>query len=220
MSRPTPIVLVVATALTLVSAMAHTALAAKNDSEKQARRSFERAEAHFNAGLFAEALAEYQDGYEHLPLPGFLINIAQCQRRLGDLAQARATYHKFILVAPDSPYVPEVKELIAELDRLLDAAEGSPAPQASGPPGTKPASEAQPRTPSSTSSLPTPAAETTNPLLVEQSSPPEPVAAKSRWWLWTGLSAVAIIAAGAVVYALAPPGTSTAHDGSLGTLRR
>jgi tetratricopeptide (TPR) repeat protein len=107
--------------------------AANPDAEKQARRSFERAEAHFKAGLFAEALPEYQDGYEQLPLPGFLINIAQCQRRLGDLTQARATYRKFILIAPDSPYVPEVRSLVAEIDQLLEggagAAEAPPAAQ-------------------------------------------------------------------------------------------
>ena len=95
--------------LMLLALTGASAQAATPEMEKQARRSFQRAESHFKAGLFAEALAEYQDGYERLPLPGFLINMAQCQRRLGDLVQARATYRKFILVAPDSPYVPKVK---------------------------------------------------------------------------------------------------------------
>jgi tetratricopeptide (TPR) repeat protein len=88
------------------------------EAEQQARRIFQNAEAHFRSGLLAEALAEYQAGYDIAPLPGFLINIAQCHRRLGDLTLARATYRKFILIAPDSPFVPQVKELIVELDNL------------------------------------------------------------------------------------------------------
>ena len=54
-----------------------------------------------------------------MPLPGFLVNIAQCQRRLGDLKTARATYREFVLVAPDSRLVPEVETLVKQLDTLI-----------------------------------------------------------------------------------------------------
>ena len=67
----------------------------------------------------------YQAGYAAVPLPGFLVNIAQCQRRLGDLKTARATYREFVLVAPDSRLVPEVETLIKQLDTLIaDLASG------------------------------------------------------------------------------------------------
>jgi tetratricopeptide (TPR) repeat protein len=196
---------------------AASADAAKPDAEKRARRAFEKAEAHFNAGLFAEALAEYQDGYAQLPLPGFLINIAQCQRRLGDLVQARATYNKFVLVAPDSPYVPEVRNLIAELDRLIET-----------PTETRPAGEPQALAPPPTTSPektpgPLPAAATARPpnqLLEAELPPPPPAATGSRWWMWAGLGTVAVVGAAAAVYWLRPAGTNTVHDGSLGTLRR
>ena len=59
--------------------------------------------------------------------PGFLVNIAQCQRRLGDLKKARATYQKFVLVAPDSPLVPQVRSMIAEIDGLLEKEPDKPA---------------------------------------------------------------------------------------------
>ena len=90
-----------------------------SEAEREARAHFQAGEARFKAGAFDEALAAYQAGYDVLPLPGFLINVAQCQRRLGDLKTARATYQKFVLVAPDSPLVPQVRSMVAEIDGLL-----------------------------------------------------------------------------------------------------
>ena len=89
--------------------------------EREARNHHRIAQARFHAGLFAEALAEYQAGYQAMPLPGFLINIAQCYRRLGDLRLASGTYRKFTVVAPDSPLTPQIKALIVEIDtRAVD----------------------------------------------------------------------------------------------------
>src|SRR6187402_1855053 len=105
--------------LSLLIGVVRPAAAASTAAEREARRNFQAGEAHFKAGLYAEALADYQAGYAVAPLPGFLINVAQCQRRLGELARARATYQKFLMVAPDSPLGPEVKRLIAELDQML-----------------------------------------------------------------------------------------------------
>lgn len=205
-------------ALTIIlTPFTNHAAAAKPDAEKRARRAFEKAEAHFKAGLFAEALGEYQDGYEQLPLPGFLINIAQCQRRLGDLVQARATYNKFVLVAPDSPYVPEVRSLISELDRLIEA------PTETRPPGEQQALAPPPATTPDKGPAAQPVPSTARPpsqLLEAEIPPPPPAATASRWWIWTGVGAVALVGAAAAVYWLRPAGTNTVHDGSLGTLRR
>ena len=118
----------VAFAAALLLAVPLGARGATPAAEREARRAFAAAEAHFKAGMFASALAEYQAGYAPSPLPGFQINIAQCQRRLGDLTKARATYQKFVVVAPDSPLVPEVKSIITELDKLIaDLDEGEAA---------------------------------------------------------------------------------------------
>jgi tetratricopeptide (TPR) repeat protein len=192
------------------------------EAERQARRSFQSAEAHFKTGLFAEALAEYQAGYDVLPLPGFLINIAQCQRRLGDLTQARTTYRKFIMVAPDSPFVPQVQALITELDKLTSdledaakantaATENEQAKQA-GASGT-----AGERLPSSAASSAGPS----EPSLV--SSPAIPAVRENqgrRWWLWGSVGAAAVVVATVAVLAFRSPDATTLHEGSLGTLRR
>jgi len=194
---------------------ARPAMAVSSEAEKQARRSFERAEANFKAGLFAEALAQYRAGYDQLPLPGFLINMAQCQRRMGDLVQARTTYRKFLMVAPDSPYVGEVKALIAELDKLVEAGE------AGAPPAAKAGESALTPPPLGESAPPpaTPPAQA-NRLVETPALPPAPAATGTRWWLWGTVGAVVVAGAVVAVYALRSPETTTLHDGSLGTLRR
>jgi tetratricopeptide (TPR) repeat protein len=206
----------------LVALGAGRAQAATPEAEKQARTSFEHAEAHFKAGLFAEALAEYRAGYEQLPLPGFLINIAQCQRRMGDLVQARATYSKFILVAPDSPYVEEVKTVIAELDRVIEATETdtAAAPSETGTSETGAASLSPP--PIRDEALPgkTPDEKAEADLVTPPQLPPAPARTGTRWWLWGSI--VAAVVAGAIVtaYLVRSPENTTLHEGSLGTLRR
>jgi tetratricopeptide (TPR) repeat protein len=189
--------------------------------QRQARRSFDRAEAHFKAGLFAEALAEYQEGYQQLPLPGFLVNIAQCQRRLGDLEQARATYRKFLLVAPDSPYLSEVQSLVAELDKLLDTTPPS-APVPSTPGEERAAAPAPPTSPAPAPRSPEHASAVAaqNLVTAPADNPAPPAAGKRRWWLWGAIGGAVAVGTVTAILLLQSPETTTVHDGSIGTLRR
>jgi tetratricopeptide (TPR) repeat protein len=193
--------------------------AVADPEQKQARRSFDRAEAHFKAGLFAEALAEYQEGYQHMPLPGFLVNIAQCQRRLGDLEQARATYRKFLLVAPDSPYVPEVQSLVAELDKLLDSPSSSPP---TAPPEERAAEPASPTSnvPEPKSTDPASAATAQNLVTAPAENSAPSATPKRRWWLWGTIGVAVVAGTVTAILLLRSPETTTIHDGSIGTLRR
>jgi tetratricopeptide (TPR) repeat protein len=208
-----------ALALLLIGTSPSALAAEASASEQQARRLFESAEAHFKSGLFAEALAEYQSGYDIHPLPGFLINIAQCQRRLGKLSVARATYRKFIMVAPDSPFVPQVKALMAELDSLSQDLEGNETNDAKAiaPPQASDAAEAR-----SEGAEPASAQVDTTAAVVMDTTPPTTAAEpkKTRWWLWGLIGAAAAGAVTTIVLVSLPPGTTTLHDGSLGTLRR
>lgn len=218
---------------------------ADSASQRTARQHFQQGEAYYTAGKYPEALAEYQAGYDVAPLPGFLVNIAQCQRRMGDLQRARASYGKFVLVAPDSPLAPEVRDLIKELDRLIaETATAARTPSGAGPTPPRPAaisgrrlamsfdtngvmpfeSADDPAAPGAT--VAAPGADLRAPALV---IPPGDGAANEsdgttggrphHWWLWGSLAAVA---AGAVTAAviLSSPESNTVHDGSLGTLRR
>lgn len=192
-----------------------------SEAEREARKAYRQAEQHFRAGQFADALAHYQAGYDAHPLPGFLINIAQCQRRLGDLRKAQSTYRKFLMVAPDSPHAAEVKELVAELERLIADLD---APQAPVP---APSADTEPAEPPAASPPLPPAAPPTEPAptgaiaIAERGSDPAPATpARRRWWVWALVGVGVAAAATAAAVALQDPGTTIVHDGSLGTLRR
>jgi hypothetical protein len=214
---------VVALAVVVSALGAPAALAAPNAAEREARRHFDDAELSYRAGHYAEALAKYQAGYAAVPLPGFLVNIAQCQRRLGDLKTARATYREFVLVAPDSRLVPEVETLIKQLDTLIaDLAAGGSGETAVevGASGA----DVHATDPSAPPLSLAPTAPTEAPALVAS---PVPVATETaqprshaRWWLWGGIAVAAVVGGVATGIALSSPGTTTIHAGSLGTLSR
>ncbi|HEY7376105.1 MAG TPA: tetratricopeptide repeat protein [Polyangia bacterium] len=213
----------VAAAALIASLASASATAGSSEKEREARAHFQAGETRFKAGQYEEALTEYQAGYDAKPLPGFLVNIGQCQRRLGDLKAARATYQKFVLVAPDSPLVPQVKSMMAEIDGLLASSEKSkPAPEEDARP--EPAAAA---TASATAvpPAPKPEAEAAAPVLVaparETGDAPAAAPKKKshRWWLWAALGAV-VVGGAVTAYALTSGGTTTIHDGSIDTLRR
>jgi tetratricopeptide (TPR) repeat protein len=199
----------IAAVMTLAILLPSAAAAATPEAEKESRAHFQAGEARFKAGAFDEALAEYQKGYEAKPLPGFLVNIAQCQRRLGDVKAARATYQKFVLVAPDSPLIPQVRSMIAEIDALLEKEQEKPAAEtateAKPEPAAAPAAATQAPAPVLVAAAPAPA--------------PEPASAGHRWWLWGAIGAV-VVGGAVTAVALSTGGTTTIHDGSLATLRR
>ena len=218
---------VVVLALVVTSIGAPAARAAPNAAEREARRDFDEAELSYRAGRYAEALVKYQAGYAAMPLPGFLVNIAQCQRRLGDLKTARATYREFVLVAPDSRLVPEVETLIKQLDTLIaDLAAGGSGETALEVGGG--GADVHATDPSAPPLSLAPAAPTEGsneaPALVASpgSGPPEGPGPRShtRWWLWGGLALAAVVGGVATGIALSSPGTTTIRAGSLGTLSR
>jgi|KBSMisStandDraft_5_1062788.scaffolds.fasta_scaffold594148_2 hypothetical protein len=222
MTRAARFAAIVTTGL-VVSLASARAAAAPSEKEKEARAHFQSGEAKFKAGEFDAALTEYQAGYDAKPLPGFLVNIAQCQRRLGDLKAARATYQKFVLVAPDSPLVPQVRSMIAEIDGLLGSGDKDKSGDgtAQGEKAEKGESDekAEPAVvPPAPKPQPEPAA---TPVLVGAASEPgrEPARSSHRWWLWAGVGAI-VVGGAVTAFVLTRGGTTTIHDGTIGTLRR
>ena len=215
-------IVAIAVVVALFAGLHPAAAETRSVGDTEARQRFADAEVDYKAGRYAEALEKYKLGYNAKPLPGFLVNIAQCQRRLGDLKAARATYREFVLVAPDSRLVPEVKALIGQLDAVIaDLAAGGHGAGAAevGTGDDVHTSELAAAPP--VLSPPAPAA--TTPLIAvaaeaEPAAPPRH--SNARWWLWGGVAAAAI--AGGIVagLALSSPETTTIHAGSLGTLRR
>jgi hypothetical protein len=139
---------------------------------------------------------------------------------MGDLAKARATYEKFLLVAPDSPLVSQVKRLIADLDQNLAAeaaAQDRPAKTSA-----EPESEA---TAPVVALSPAPAAEPAAPMVAAsltvtaEPAPPPRRSVFKRWWFW-GLVGAAVAGGTVAAFALSSPAATTIHEGTLGTLRR
>jgi tetratricopeptide (TPR) repeat protein len=89
---------------------------ADDPATRAARRYFERGEKLFALGRFDEALEQYQEAFDAKPLPGFLYNIGQCYRNLGDYDQAIFSFKKYLDLEPDASNKDAVEELITELE--------------------------------------------------------------------------------------------------------
>jgi tetratricopeptide (TPR) repeat protein len=81
-----------------------------------ARQHFELGRALFKGGRYAQALKEFESGYQLVPKPQFLLNMGQAHRHLGEFDEAAKMYERFLQEAPpDDPDRPVVKELLAEV---------------------------------------------------------------------------------------------------------
>jgi tetratricopeptide (TPR) repeat protein len=89
---------------------------ADDPATRAARRHFERGEKLFALGKFDDALDEYQTAFDAKPLPGFLYNIGQCYRNLGDYDQAIFSFKKYLKLEPDASNKEAVERLIEELE--------------------------------------------------------------------------------------------------------
>lgn len=149
MSRPVVhrarilLVLSVAAAMSLVVAVGDTAraaptrLAPKEDKavRRQARAHFLTGRKRFALRQFRSALMAFKKAYALLPLSGFLFNIGQCHRFLGDCKMAIFYYSGFVRANPGTPDAKFVNNLMqrckaqlagervrrAEADRLYSA---------------------------------------------------------------------------------------------------
>ena len=89
----------------------------------EAKVRFDRGNVHYNLGEYEEALAEYKEAYRLRKLPGFLFNIAQCHRKLGDYQQAINLYNAYLNEVPNAPNRADVESLIAESREKMAAVE-------------------------------------------------------------------------------------------------
>ncbi len=87
----------------------------KSTPRAEARRQFETGEHLFRTGQYRDAARAYQRGYQAYALPGFLINIAHCHVRLGNNAEARRHYERFLATEPTSARRAEVERALASL---------------------------------------------------------------------------------------------------------
>jgi tetratricopeptide (TPR) repeat protein len=119
------------------------ALAQQTDDSSVARAKalYQRAERYFFIGEFKRALGLYNEAFKIKPLPGFLFNIGQCQRKLGDCEHAIFNFKQYLLHQPDAPNRGVVEQLIALCEAKLasDAEERQRATATATPPVAPPA---------------------------------------------------------------------------------
>jgi len=108
----------------LVALLAGLSLQAPDAAEAQTREAgdidrarakalYQRAERFFFIGEFGRALGLYTEAFKTKPLPGFLFNIGQCQRKLGRCKQAIFNFKQYLHHLPDAPNRSVVEQLIA-----------------------------------------------------------------------------------------------------------
>ncbi len=142
---------------------------AEDAAERSAKRHYDRGKKLYNLQKFEEALAEFQKAYDASPLPGFLFNIGQCQRNLGDYKAAVFSYKKYLKLDPEADNREQVETLIDDLQRKIDESDTNKFQL--GDNTKKPQPDP---TPKETGSRPV----------------------YKKWWFWTG---AAVVAAGAGV---------------------
>jgi hypothetical protein len=124
--------------VTMVLALLSVAARADDDSESRARAHYEVGVGLYKLGDFQGALKEFAAGYALTHKPGFLVNVGQTYRKLGDLAKARASYQQFLVEAQaGDPKRPQVESLLAEIDEQIRLH-----PQPDSPPPVAPSSPA------------------------------------------------------------------------------
>jgi len=168
-----------------VALSAPRAARADDPAMRAAKRHYDRGEKLFALGKFDEALDEYQKAFDAKPLPGFLFNIGQCYRNLGDYDQAMFSFKKFLKLDPETPKRDAVEKLLEELEDKKERGEGKKLVQVKPKPD-----EQEP---------PPPAAK--KPIYKE-------------WWFWTGVGAVAVLG-GVGIYVEAKPGAPSTELGNI-----
>ena len=85
----------------------------------RAKALFAEGNQHFSLNEFDQALGLYQRAYRIRPMPAFLFNMAQCQRKLGNYKDAINLYQAYLVGVPDAANKAVVDSLIAESKQAI-----------------------------------------------------------------------------------------------------
>jgi tetratricopeptide (TPR) repeat protein len=176
-----------AIALLVVAALPSAARAADEippERIEEAKEFYEDATIAYDDGRYDQALRLFERAYVRAPLPGFLFNIGQCHRQLGNSAQAIDFFERYLEQVPEAPNR-------ADVEGYLDTLKASPAADQPPPKTERDVGEVW-------GDVPPPAA-TTEP------APPEDGPIDPMVWVITGVGvgAVALTAAAVVGTVLA-----------------
>jgi tetratricopeptide (TPR) repeat protein len=162
---------------------------AEDPSERAAKRHYDRGQKLYNLQKFEQALEQYQKAFDAQPLPGFLFNIAQCQRNLGDYDAAIFSFKRYLKLDPETEKREQVEELIDELE--AKKAEGDTERLGLGKrQRERDKEEEQPP-----------------PREVEGGAP-----VYKKWWFWTGVAVVGVAGGIGIYYATKSSGGMPSTD--------
>jgi hypothetical protein len=112
------------------------ATTARADDAQKARELFTQGNTYFDLGQFEKAIDAWQNGYQLKNDPGFLYNIAQAYRTMGDAQKAIFFYKRYLSNSPKARNRAEVEQKIEALQKQLsvqEQARGLPPPGPFGP---------------------------------------------------------------------------------------
>ena len=98
------------------------ALLLSQADDAKAKALYKDGETAYNLGQFDAALGKYTEAYKLKPLPGFLFNIAQCHKQLGQYERAAFFYGRFIDTSPPKAPNVELARSLQEEMKQKDAA--------------------------------------------------------------------------------------------------
>jgi tetratricopeptide (TPR) repeat protein len=183
--------------LLVLAALAASTGVAVADDRDIAREAFREGTRQFDLGDFKSALAAFKNAYLHHEDPAILYNIAQCQRQLGEKAEALRSYRVFLLKEPNSPERPQIEKIIAELQTAIEHDKAAASQPPIGVVGPKPnGAEPAERLPKDTDA-PHATSEPPAGALVATAPPHEKPVTKKAWF-WATLAGGAVVVAGAI----------------------
>jgi tetratricopeptide (TPR) repeat protein len=141
----------------------------------------------YDAQKYAEAIAEFQAGYEIDPQPDFLYAMGQAERLNGDCRRAVAAFEAFLRSGPNSKQEASAKEKLAWCKEELRRHPGTPPTPTPAP--LPPAPENPPAPAPSVVAAPPP-------------PPPPPPVVRHRPWAWIAAGGAAALLAGGTVVGL------------------
>jgi tetratricopeptide (TPR) repeat protein len=215
-----------AVALSALVALAPVRGLAADPAEMKAKALFKDGQQSYDLGQFAKALELYSEAYKLKPLPGFLFNIAQCHRQMGNWEQSAFFFGRFIDNSnPKAPNIEVARELLEDARRkqAQAAEEAKAAEDRRRAEEDKRAQEEQARRKADDE-----ARRAADAALAQRALPPpppppaeEPVTKKAWFWVLVvgGAAAVAGGATAAVVVATRPaPGPAVLSETTLGQI--
>lgn len=110
-----------------------------HDLNAAARQHYKRGSQLYDLEKYAEAIKEFEQGYEARPEPAFLFNIAQSHRLAGHTADAIRMYRAYLRSSPKAANRVDVEGRIADLEALLAKTPPPAAPPAAPPTAPPPA---------------------------------------------------------------------------------